>query len=173
MAVKIKTYGQDAGEVFRQDLRENSCQMKDGYVFLMTTEEIDFCRTDSFGSCSEDQLEALFQRGLEIRIFDRDREIKWFRTGIDRCFSCRERADDLRVLEDPLHWWDESQYLDIDEKHSGDFERTGKVRATGGGEYTLPAKRIKDVKIEIRNYLGEDPDTGELYVEDWRLVGLT
>ena len=85
-------------------------------------------------------------------------------------------TDDEETEKDRLHWWNESQYLDIDtdrtkkERDNGKLDK-GEVYATGGGKYPLPIEEYNDTKIRIRNYLGEDADTGELYVKDWRLVG--
>ena len=141
--------------------------LKAGYIFLMTTEETGFYKT----GIEMTDFPGLFERGLEIRIFTEKQEAKWFRTGIDRKFRFRLRTDDL---EDAFIW-PESQYLDIDdartEKREKREEEEHRVYATGGGNYTLPLGNYKNAKIKIHNYLEEDPDTGELYVKDWRLAG--
>lgn len=141
--------------------------VKDGYIFIMTTEEIDFCKVGD----EKIPKEKLFEKGLEIRIFNEDREAKWFRTGIRKHFAFREIQDDEKAEKDNLLWWDESQYLDIDEKETKKSGRKGEVCATGGGIYRLPLEVYTNAKIRIRNYLEEDRDTGELYVKDWRMVG--
>ena len=81
------------------------------------------------------------------------------------------------MKKDSLHIWDELQYLDIDDKRTKEAIEKGEIPkgtvfATGGGKYPLPVEKYKNAKIIIRNYMGEDPDAGELFVEDWRMVGL-
>ena len=159
--------------------RGGSCESKPDsqriYLFAMTTECIKFFIVNDTRP-DEKELRELAQNGLEIRVFDEKREAKWFRTSIDKEFGFRPLYDDI-LKRDSLHIWDESQYLDIDDKRTKEAIKRGKIQegtvfATGGGKYPLPLERYKDAKIKIRNYLGEDPDTGELYVEDWRLTGL-
>ncbi len=166
------------------------------YLFAMTTECIKFFELDETRP-DEKELSELAQNGLEIRVFDEKREAKWFRASIDKKeFGFRLLDDDISK-KDSLHIWDESQYLDIDDKRTGKSIKNGEIQkgivfATGGGKYPLPLERYEDAKIKadncpgedkdtdkykyakikMRNYLGEDPDTGELYVEDWRLTGL-
>lgn len=145
------------------------------YLFAMTTECIKFFVMDETRP-DEKELSELAQNGLEIRVFDEKREAKWFRTSIDKEFGFRPPDDDI-LKKDSLHIWDESQYLDIDDKRTKEAIEKGEIQkgtvfATGGGKYPLPLEKYKNAKIKVRNYLGEDPDTGELYVEDWRLIGL-
>lgn len=176
MSVEFKKYGPDSFEAFREDFNHAAASdEKDPgarkYIFVMTTEEISFRAADSE---TYDRKE-LFEQGLEIRIFDETSEAKWFRASIDCGFSFRLR-DDSGMADDSLHVWDESQYLDIDDKKTEKIRAAGQedmVCATGGGKYSLPINGYKNAKIRIRNYLGEEPDTGELYAEDWRLAGFT
>lgn len=146
------------------------------YLFAMTTECIKFFELDETRP-DEKELSELAQNGLEIRVFDEKREAKWFRASIDKKeFGFRLLYDDI-LKKDSLHIWDESQYLDIDDKRTKEAIEKGEIQkgtvfATGGGKYPLPLEKYKNAKIKVRNYLGEDPDTGELYVEDWRLIGL-
>ena len=170
-----------------------SCKI---YLFAMATECIKFFVVNDTRP-DEKELKELAQNGLEIRVFDEKREAKWFRTSIDKKeFGFRLLDDDI-LQKDSLHIWDELQYLDIDDKRTKEAIKQGKIQegtvfATGGGKYPLPLERYEDAKIKagncvgedkdtdkyknakikVRNYLREDPDTGELYVEDWRLVGL-
>lgn len=171
MELNNKTYGQNDKDVFCKDIRSGLKACKAGYLFAMTTEEIIFCKSDP----AEYDEEKLFRLGLDIRIFNLEGERKWFRSGIGRDYRYRERMDDENVIADKLHYWDEYHFLDIDDaktEKKNIFVQKGMVYATGGGTYPLPIEKYKDAKIKIRNYLGEDPDTGELYVEDWRLVAL-
>lgn len=149
-----------------------SCKI---YLFAMTTECIKFFVVNDTRP-DEKELSELAQNGLEIRVFDKKREAKWFRASIDKEFGFRLLDDDV-LKKDSLHIWDESQYLDIDDKRTKEAIEKGEIQkgtvfATGGGKYPLPIESYKNAKIKIRNYLGEDPDTGELYVEDWRLISL-
>lgn len=149
-----------------------SCKI---YLFAMTTECIKFFVVNDTRP-DEKELSELAQNGLEIRVFDKKREAKWFRASIDKEFGFRLLDDDV-LKKDSLHIWDESQYLDIDDKRTKEAIEKGEIQkgtvfATGGGKYSLPIESYKNAKIKIRNYLGEDPDTGELYVEDWRLISL-
>ena len=176
MPTETKKYKADDLEAFCRDFEQSIASADNGYVFIMTTENIDFCKASKEAYESDAKKEKLFRQGLEIRIFDEKSERKWFRTGIDKAFSFRRVTDDEETEKDRLHWWNESQYLDIDtdrtkkERDNGKLDK-GEVYATGGGKYPLPIEEYNDTKIRIRNYLGEDDDTGELYVKDWRLVG--
>ena len=158
------------GETCESD--SQSCKI---YLFAMTTECIKFFVVNDTRP-DEKELSELAQNGLEIRVFDEKREAKWFRPSIDKEFGFRLLDDDF-LKKDSLHIWDESQYLDIDDERTKDAIKNGEIPkgtvfATGGGKYPLPLEKYKNAKIKVRNYLGEDPDTGELYVEDWRLTGL-
>lgn len=161
-----KTY-EEKSAAFCTELENSMKSMKDGYLFAILTDRIVFCKTE------EEILdkEILFQKGIEIRVFNHNGEIKWFRGSIDKDFKSRERMDTTDVMADTLKWWDEVQYLDIDERKTNSSAREqGYVYATGGGKYPLPIEFYEKKKIKIRNYLQEDPDTGELFVSDWRLV---
>lgn len=143
------------------------------YIFFMTTEEIGFYKADS----QKLDFRELYERGLEIRIFDEKSEDKWFRASIDKEFKYRKITDEKKESDsNNLYQWDEEQYLDIDEKRTEKARqegsiKNGKVFATGGGEYNLPIENYKNQKLKIRNYLGEDTDTGALFVKDWRMAG--
>ena len=176
MPLDTKEYGMNDREEFGNDFKEAVRSVNNGYIYIMTTEEIDFCRAADEGYGSDTEMDRLFSQGLEIRVFDEKGETKWFRTGIDKTYRFRRITDDRNVENDSLHWWNESQYLDIDTDRTKSERDIGKidkdtVYATGGGSYPLPTEQYNDTKIRIRNYLGEDDDTGELYVKDWRLAG--
>lgn len=176
MSPEIKEYGINDREKFSSDFRECVRSVNNGYIFAMKTEGIDFCKASEEVYKSEAEIGILFSQGLEIRVFDEKSEAKWFRTGVDKAYRFRRITDDESVEKDSLHWWNESQFLDIDTERTkkgrdrGTLDRN-EVYATGGGRYPLPTEQYKDAKLRIRNYLGEDEDTGELYVKDWRLVG--
>lgn len=158
---------------FCRDFRRYASDTLDGYLLAMTTEELIFISMKDMESISP---EKLYEQGLEIRIFDEGKEAKWFRSGPEKEFHFREQRDDNLSINEQFIHWDESQYLDIDMKKTKEEQEHGRleagfVYATGGGKYPLPIPPGEYEKIRIRNYLKEDPDTGELYPADWRLVG--
>ncbi len=102
-------------------------------------------------------------------MFNEEEEVKWFR-GADQKLQCRERKDQEDQM-DPLFFWDEWQYLDINEQKSK--PEKGIAYATGGGRYELPLKDYRDAKIKIRNYLEYEEDTMQLYISDWRIIGFS
>ena len=181
MCTVSKTYSLDKEDF--QRLREyfsvgrvhgNERIFRTVYLFAMTTECIKFFVVDDTRP-DENELMELSKNGLEVRVFDKDREAKWFRASIDKKFGFRLLDDDILKL-DNLYIWDESQYLDIDDRKTEESIEKGTIQkgtvfATGGGKYPFPIEKYKNAKIQIRNYLGEDLDTGELYIKDWRLVG--
>lgn len=161
-------------EVIREQIRDMGAfetgladalkEMKDGYLFAMLTDKIDIQKAET---AVLDKAE-LYAKALEIRVFNKEREKKWFRAGIAETFRVRDICDGSKE-PDRLMCWDEYQYLDIDTVRSD--PAAGIARATGGGTYPLPISDYADAKIQIRNYLEEDADTGELYAADWRLIG--
>ncbi len=163
-----KIYGTEAFEAFCEDLDNSLRAAAGGYLFAMLTDRIIFQRADAAVSDPE----ALFKKGLEIRVFCEKGEAKWFRAGIGGKWRFRKREDGPETMEDTLCWWDETQYLDIDEKRSAkSMAENGFVWATGAGKYPLPLTGgYKNASLRIRNYLEEEPETGALYPADWRLV---
>lgn len=151
-------------EAFTTEIDHAIRDMKDGYLFAMMTDKIDLQKTEN----AKPDRQELYAKALEIRVFNKDREVKWFRADIAGSFRVRERCDSPN-MPDELVFWDEYQYLDIDTQKSSTEE--GRAKATGGGEYPLPVDDYKNMAVHIRNYLEADEDTGELYVADWRLVG--
>ena len=143
-----------------------------GYIMAMMTDKFDLQYIEEEKFCRED----LFDKALEIRIFNESGEIKWFRSSIEKPLLKRKKLDssEWTIFADSDHYWDERQYLDIDDtKCNSDI-----VTATGGGQYPLPIKEIekkkewyKDLQIIVRNYLDYEKDTMQLFISDWRLVG--
>lgn len=170
--------------------------MVDGYVLVMATDKFELLNLSTHGIVTAEK-EKWYENALEIRMFDKQVEYKWFRSSIDKSFFYRMIKDKSHM--DEMDFWNEDQYLDINlsvsKKMSGD-----KVCATGGGVYSLPLPELQksknqedkkenrnqkdesetieshrerileDVKIRIRNYLGYEEETGQLYISDWRLV---
>ena len=167
--VETKEYEKDAFEEFCADFDRTAALAEDGYIFAMLTDRIEFQKTKGENL----NRELLFRKGLEIRIFHEKGEAKWFRASMDRALRFRMRADDEQLPADSALYWDEEQYLDIDDSRTkSSLKEEGCAWATGAGRYPLPLEKYKNAKIKIRNYLKEDPDTGALSVEDWRLVSL-
>lgn len=105
---------------------------------------------------------------LEIRIFNKNEELKLIRTDISKEFVMRHKSD--KNLEESLYM-DESQYLDIDTKKTGVVSEGGEyVYATGGGKYYLPRNDIEDLKIKIRYYFERYENSGQARIGDWRIV---
>ena len=141
--------------------------MKSGLVMIMETSKFTF---ESFGEDSPlQELKSLdSSRILEMRIFDKDQEWHLFRDTPADSFHVRH-ADDRKGLEKGSYF-DEDQYLDIDTARSKDiFVQSRKVRATGGGIYTLPQGDMEDAVIRVRSYVSYDGD-GQAYIRDFRLV---
>lgn len=107
---------------------------------------------------------------LDLRIFDKKRELRFVRGSIARDFQMVYLDDsdyqDTDVMEN-------EQLLDIDiartEKERC-FEQDGMVKATGGGYYKLPFTGYQDIKVVIKNYIAYD-ENGCAYVKAWRLAG--
>lgn len=143
-----------------------------GYIMAMMTDKFDLQYIEEEKFCRQD----LFDKALEIRIFNESGEIKWFRSSIEKPLQKRKKLDlsEWTIFDDSDHYWDERQYLDIDDKKCN----SDMVTATGGGRYPLPIKAVegkkewyKDLQIIVRNYLDYEKDTMQLFISDWRLVG--
>lgn len=122
------------------------------YLYAYYTDKL------SFQTVSEISFENL----LELRIFNKEGEIRLFRTNIfENSFYVRY-ADETNKTEDD--YFVQKQYLDIDSTKN----ESGKVRTTGGGEYPLPIdlNGKKDAYITIYNYVKYYEKTGQAYVYD-------
>lgn len=152
-------------EEFKAGFHQALTRMGKGYIIAMLTDRlyIQVLEQETLDR------EALYEKAVEIRMFNEEEEVKWFR-GADRKLQCRARNDRENPL-DPLFFWDEWQYLDIDERRSK--PEKGIAYATGGGSYELPLNDYKDARIKIRNYLEYEEDTMQLYISDWRVVGFS
>lgn len=146
-------------EKFEKEFQQAVSRMDHGYIVAMMTDELDIQRID----CENFSRDKLFYNALEIRMFNENSEEKWYRSSIDKAFHYRVLKDDKKK------YWDETQYLDIDENRSKMLE-PGMVYATGGGKYPLPINDYKNAQVLVRNYLDYEEDTMQLYISDWRLV---
>lgn len=127
------------------------------------------CLTDEFivGNWKDKRNEILEKQGrlLEVRVFNKDLEIKCFRSDIGKDFKERIRKDD-----GDINFFDQKQIIDIDTKRSKDFGRNSIVVSTGGGIFELPVDDIENVSILIRHYYRRNEETGQAEVYDWRAV---
>ena len=146
-------------------------EIERGFIFAMLTDEI-FWERWPLESDERKLFQEKERKILDMRIYNKEREVRIFRSDIGRTFRGRSLNDEKDV-PDFQDYFDEDQFLDIDDKRSKElFAQQGKVRATGGGEYRLPLSDFKDAKLRIRNYLGYYEESGQAYVKDWRLVDL-
>lgn len=145
--------------------------MEKGFFFAMLTDEIMW---ESWPLSSEKRENFRKKEGklLDIRIFNKEKEVRMFRGDIGRKLQGRS-IDDGKAIPDRLEYFDEEQYLDIDDKRSEEvFAKEKKVFATGGDCYFLPLPGFVDAKVKLRNYLGYYEETGQVYIRDWRLMDL-
>ena len=167
-----------------QYFKECQKRVKDGYIIAALTDEYfvgrwsdkDKNEKHKYDNADKDKNEKHIRdnadKVLEIRVFNKDRELKLMRSDISKDFLCRciddaqppAAGDDL-CYEDS---YDEWQILDIDETKGTDAK--GRVTATGGGKYYLPLEETENAQILIRYYLGRYKETGQARVEDWRAV---
>lgn len=142
---------------------KNEIQVSHGYAVIMCTdcfEVMEYPQEETEIFLAENWKERL----LDVRIFDSKKEYRMFRGDVGKPFS-------ETILDDRLgDYFDDEQYLDIDAKRSANiFTENKKVKATGGGSYSLPLTDFENVKLIIRNYLGYD-ERGHAYVKAIRLI---
>lgn len=144
-----------------QEYVEKASEIKNGYVVAALTDEY-IVDTWPMENSSFQGKEA---RILEVRVFNKDKEVKLLRPDISTDFYFRD-SDSLRGKDT----FTETQYLDIDTVLSEKLP--GKtVVTTGGGKYFLPIESISNAKIDIEYYVDCDEKSGQARVCDWRLVG--
>ena len=152
-------------EEFISGFHQAATRLGRGYVVAMLTDHLYIQELEK----EELDREKLYNKAIEIRMFNEEEEVKWFR-GADQKLGCRE-INDRENPVDSFSFWDEWQYLDIDDSRS-DPEK-GAAYATGGGKYELPLRDYRDIRIKIRNYLDYEEDTMQVYISDWRMVGFS
>lgn len=106
---------------------------------------------------------------LELRVFDKSKEWKLFRSDIGKDFSHRCQREDHNK-EEGVDYFDEVQLLDIDTSRSS--KAPGIMYTTAGGSYNLP-KDIADLDraaVRVRHYFGVDNESGQASIRDYRLV---
>ena len=130
------------------------------YSFAIRTDRADFI-TDKSADIDEAKL-------LEIRCFDESGEFHAARSTVDSEFSCREITDDEKYADG---YFDEAQYLDIDDKRTA-ADNEGWTYATGGGKYHLP-EGVNGNKLILVRYYYKFDEEGVARKYDWRLVKFT
>ena len=123
MPVETKKYKADDLEAFCRDFEQSIDSADNGYVFIMTTENIDFCKASKEVYESDAEKEKLFRQGLEIRIFDEKSEWKWFRTGIDKAYSFRSVTDDEETEKDKVRYRQLDLFSSLDDDNKLDYNR--------------------------------------------------
>lgn len=127
----------------------------------------------------------VFDNMLECRIFNEECEYRLARTALGEEWRRRIKIDEkTNETHDDKDYFDEQQYFDIDDtKHgAGEYDANEMISnctetavfATGGGRYFIPVSlsETKNVMLKIRNYINYYEETGQAYVEDWRLVNI-
>lgn len=137
-----------------------------GYAVMMFTDrfEVDIW---PLAEQNEERLEKeMSQKLLDMRVFCESAEYRIFRSFVGAEFVAAYSRDEGQ------EYYDDEQYLDIDEKESAKtFGQAQMVRAMGGGYYRLPLESYRRMKVRIRNYVAYDEASGQAYIKGWRLVG--
>lgn len=144
--------------------------LNDEDVFKLA-QELLMSETEEYSKKTEQKIEDVSlseTRLLECRIFNENYEYRLARTDLGSGFQERFIDDGREEYKD---YFDEMQYLDIDDNNSKKKGNYCSVTATGGGCYELPIENFRNAKIRIRNYVGYYKETGQAYITDWRLVG--
>ena len=133
---------------------------------------------------------------LELRVFNKNSEYKWFRGCVGEKFNYRlleDNEETKKIYEEPI---EERQILDIDFspvvkngiEEVRKYEIPGIVRMSRGGKFYLPLEKEEKsgsdkskektcggpcaiVKYYIPKYDSNDSSTIHAYVKDWRLAG--
>ncbi len=147
---------------FQESFDQAISRIGQGYVMAMMTDAFEIQRVE----LETLDRTKLYEKGIEIRMFNDTEEVKWFRCSIEKPFMMRMIHDTKEL--DPFSYWDERQYLDIDETRS-ELDK-GLAHSTGGGIYPLPLPDYKGAQLLIRNYLEYEEDTMQLRIADWRIV---
>lgn len=141
--------------------------LKNGWIIAALSDRylVDFATSDE----TVKTVIANAGKVLDIRLFDKNKEHRLFRTGIGEKEFYQRSIDDQGVYADQREYYDEEQFLDIDETKECEGSY---VRTTGGGKYKLPLNNTKNAKIRIRYYVGKYESTGQARIMDWRAVEL-
>lgn len=113
---------------------------------------------------------------LEVRVFDENGEYRLSRDYIGSPFREVIKVED-KILCDQvnpdygmaLDSYEDFQFMDIDMART--VKESGKIKATGGGEYRFPYPYGENTRVKIKNYIAYD-DNGQAVVVAWRLAGV-
>ena len=118
-----------------------------------------------------DQLGSLhFDKLLELRIFDKTKELLVWRDYQGEPFTCRILDDSVSL--DKLTPFVETHYLDQDTSIGKTVENSDGAttfHAMGGGKYTLPVAAGTN-GVRVCTYLKANPENGIEYPVDWRII---
>lgn len=140
------------------------------YIIVAFTDEyyVNRWSADIFMDEIKNKIENNKEKILEIRVFDEKREILMMRTDIGKDFG------EISIIEDDdRDYFDEVQFLDIDEKKTLQLRSNGdyKVSAMGGGIYSLPLENYKNMGVVVRYYFGKYEESGVATISHCRIVG--
>ncbi len=91
--------------------------VKDGWIIAAYTDKYIVDKWPMKNESQKNDVISSESKALEIRIFDKDRELKLWRSEIGKDFYYRERTD--KETDD---YYDEVQFLDIDTKEKSEGE---------------------------------------------------
>ena len=94
-------------------------EVTEGYVFAMLTDEIVW-KHWPMSQEEQKKLQKKEHKLLDIRIFDKQRELRMLRGDIGREFQGRMVEDTEAILHEQ-EYFDEEQYLDIDDPRSSEL----------------------------------------------------
>ena len=106
-----------------------------------------------------------FEKLLDIRVFDRDREFRAWRDNIAEGFLFRSLDDNYS----PLHF-DEVHLLDVDTTRVQSTDGKTTFQTMTGGAYTLPVPPDTN-RVWVRTYFEANRENGIEYPTDWRVIG--
>lgn len=135
--------------------------INDAWLLAMFSDRILIDKYPLTVADNENILNNSFDKLLDIRVFNKDKEYRLFRGSLDQEFSYRCLADNKEegaIVRE--------QFIDIDTKRSNKNE----IYSTGGGKYSLPLDNLKDAKLVLKEYVDYD-EFGNAYIKDFRLAG--
>lgn len=165
---KVKASSNDIKEFWNSIKDDFSYDRNNTFFIAQYTDKFTVGNWDIDSNIDEEKL-------LELRIFDKDKEWKLFRSDLGREFLWRRRdekdQDGSKCIEGE-DYFDELQLLDIDTKRSPKAS-TGVKYTTAGGSYYLPVNlcNLDRAAVRVRHYFGVEEDSGQAFIKDYRLVG--
>ncbi len=148
------------------EFRDELCKLQfsgDTYIYLECTDRVGMFLFD-IKLLGDEEL----QKALQVRVFNKDKEIRALRPYISSSELYVRTIDDTDGKDKDS--FDQLLYLDID---SGSIRAgSGKAKTVNGGEYDLPVTPEAGLQLIVRNYIDTDEyEYGQAKVSDWRLCG--